>query len=416
MANADAALREPGRDGALREERACVVCARRFWSEELRPVILFQDPAAGAPETVDGEEEDQRVKKIAPSQQRRLCRVLGVQRYLERWPQLQARPEAIAELKASAVEHPFLKEELLLLHRRRMPADVRDPCDVCRECCGPLTSSMVSLPRYSLANDLWIGRQLPALRNLAAATKRLLPMVRTCLQVTVLQPGNLVREERQKGFIGNSIFLPQAAPTAIRAVLPPPEQDMQESILFVLVGDGQNKTALQSSALLKAPRGEYESAVRCLQSTSPYYEEVTRPSDLPTYFERCGVAHIWWFIEDPTVKDPNTELAKHRQSAGECLAFWKDLMHVLWDVASYYWNHDIRFTPLFHCFGGINRSTAALCAWLVIWWDLSVEDAIDCVLQQRPSLRPWKRRAYVLYALRSLEHHKHAWRWEFETS
>ena len=140
------------------------------------------------------------------------------------------------------------------------------------------------------------------------------------------------------------------------------------------------------------------------------------PSDLPTYFERCGVAHIWWFIEDPTVKDPNTELAKHRQSAGECLAFWKDLMHVLWDVASYYWNHDIRFTPLFHCFGGINRSTAALCAWLVIWWDLSVEDAIDCVLQQRPSLRPWKRRAYVLYALRSLEHHKHAWRWEFETS
>ena len=50
---------------------------------------------------------------------------------------------------------------------------------------------------------------------------------------------------------------------------------MQESILFVLVGDGQNKTALQSSALLKAPRGEYESAVRCLQSTSPYYEEVT---------------------------------------------------------------------------------------------------------------------------------------------
>ncbi|CAK9081626.1 unnamed protein product [Durusdinium trenchii] len=275
MANADAALREPGRDGALREERACVVCARRFWSEELRPVILFQDPAAGAPETVDGEEEDQRVKKIAPSQQRRLCRVLGVQRYLERWPQLQARPEAIAELKASAVEHPFLKEELLLLHRRRTPADVRDPCDVCRECCGPLTSSMVSLPRYSLANDLWIGRQLPALRNLAAATKRLLPMVRTCLQVTVLQPGNLVREERQKGFIGNSIFLPQAAPTAIRAVLPPPEQDMQESILFVLVGDGQNKTALQSSALLKAPRGEYESAVRCLQSTSPYYEEVT---------------------------------------------------------------------------------------------------------------------------------------------
>jgi hypothetical protein len=55
-----------------------------------------------------------------------------------------------------------------------------------------------------------MGEQLSALRGLASATKRLLPMTRACMQVVVLQPGHLSREERQHGFVGNSIF-PESA-------------------------------------------------------------------------------------------------------------------------------------------------------------------------------------------------------------
>ena len=180
-----------------------------------------------------------------------------------RWPHID-----VDELKASAVEHPFLKDEFLLLHKRRMPVDVTQPCDVCRDCRAALLSSVLTLPRFSLANDLWMGRQMQPLRNLAAGTRRLLPMIRACLQVTVLQPANLQKEERQRGFVGNSIFLPQAQPSAIRTTLPPPESDMQESILFVLVG--QKKDTLASSALLSCPRDEYDAAVSCLQRSSPY--------------------------------------------------------------------------------------------------------------------------------------------------
>lgn len=225
------------------------------------------------------------MKRVAPSQQHRLCRLLGVDRYLQRWPHLQASTLAVEELRASAVEHPHLKGEFLLLHRRRMPADVKPPCTVCKECRGPLTGAMISLPRYSLANDLWMGRQLPALQNLAAGTKRLLPMVRTCLQVTVLQPANLVKEERQRGFIGNSIILPQAKPSSICTVLPPPERDMQESILFVLVG--QDKSKLHGSSLLQAPRKEYEEPVQCLQRTSAYYESVNLTACRETELDGC---------------------------------------------------------------------------------------------------------------------------------
>ena len=263
IANADSRLREPGGPEQDRHESACAVCARRHWEEDLKPLLLFRDPCADEL----AQDVDHDCGKVHISQQSRLCRLLGVQRYAHRWPHID-----VDELKASAVEHPFLKDEFLLLHKRRMPVDVTQPCDVCRDCRAALLSSVLTLPRFSLANDLWMGRQMQPLRNLAAGTRRLLPMIRACLQVTVLQPANLQKEERQRGFVGNSIFLPQAQPSAIRTTLPPPESDMQESILFVLVG--QKKDTLASSALLSCPRDEYDAAVSCLQRSSPYYRNV----------------------------------------------------------------------------------------------------------------------------------------------
>ncbi|CAJ1439150.1 unnamed protein product, partial [Effrenium voratum] len=272
IANADSRLREPGGPEQDRHESACAVCARRHWEEDLKPLLLFRDPCADEL----AQDVDHDCDKVHISQQSRLCRLLGVQRYAHRWPHID-----VDELKASAVEHPFLKDEFLLLHKRRMPVDVTQPCDVCRDCRAALLSSVLTLPRFSLANDLWMGRQMQPLRNLAAGTRRLLPMIRACLQVTVLQPANLQKEERQRGFVGNSIFLPQAQPSAIRTTLPPPESDMQESILFVLVG--QKKDTLASSALLSCPRDEYDAAVSCLQRSSPYYRnvELRRCSESP---------------------------------------------------------------------------------------------------------------------------------------
>ena len=144
-----------------------------------------------------------------------------------------------------------------------MSLQLQDPCLVCSDCKGSLMSSSLTLPRHSLANDLWMGEQLSALRGLASATKRLLPMTRACMQVVVLQPGHLSREERQHGFVGNSIFLPQAKPSSVLTTLPPKDVDMQDAVLFVLVGS--QKDAVKGSSLLRAPRDEYTAAVECLR-------------------------------------------------------------------------------------------------------------------------------------------------------
>ena len=131
---------------------------------------------------------------------------------------------------------------------------------------------MLTLPRHSLANDLWLGKQPAALRNLAPSAKRLLPLTRACLQVVVLQPANLQPEERQHGLVGNSIFLPQARPSAILSTLPPKDVDMQDAVLFVLVGG--RKEEVRSSKLLKAPRDEYAAAVQWLMENNPFYAQV----------------------------------------------------------------------------------------------------------------------------------------------
>ena len=269
-ANFDQQLRCPvGMDGG-RAEGGCVVCARRFWLSELYPMVLFQSPEADL-STI---EVPSGAETIAPSQQQRLCRLLGIDRYAERWPHIDR-----GELKASAVEHPYIPGEFLLLHRRRMPASSVDPCPVCRNCRLSLKSSILTLPRHALANDLWMGRVLPELSNLSPGTKRLLPIVRVCMQVTVLQPLSLPRDERQKGYIGNTIFLPQAGPGAIQATLPPKDQDMAENILFVLVGQ-KKEDLIKSSKLLQAPREEYVAAVERLRNTSPYYSSVALDSSV----------------------------------------------------------------------------------------------------------------------------------------
>ena len=178
----DEALRRPG---ILREQRgrgACVVCAQQFWKHELKELILFTDP-----ESSDLPKQDH----VAPAEQYRLCDLLGVTRYLERWRHFTQSDIAQAELVASSVLHPFTRQEQrVLLHRAALTDDLQQPQMLCSPC------------RRALASDLWMGRCPPGLLDLNEGTQRLLPMVRACVQVTVLQPANTDRAQRQKGMIG----------------------------------------------------------------------------------------------------------------------------------------------------------------------------------------------------------------------
>ena len=79
-ASFDERLRCPPGMAKGRRESACVVCARRFWENELCSMVLFQSPDAGP----DDLTLPPGAETIMPSQQVRLCRLLGVKRYMDR--------------------------------------------------------------------------------------------------------------------------------------------------------------------------------------------------------------------------------------------------------------------------------------------------------------------------------------------
>ena len=158
---------------------------------------------------------------------------------------------------ASSVQHPFLgQEQRVLLHRAALSDDLQQAQTLCRPCRRALLSRPLMLPKHALANDLWMGRCPPGLLDLNEGTQRLLPMVRACVQVTVLQQSNTDRAQRQKGMIGNTIFVPQATPSQVCKVLPPPIEDVQDHLTFVLVN--HEKRNLNTAPLLQAPRAQYD--------------------------------------------------------------------------------------------------------------------------------------------------------------
>ena len=79
---------------------------------------------------------------------------------MQRWPKI-----PVAEVKASAVDVGTGRTScLVLLHKRRVSAAAargEEPvgvCRLCRDCHQSFCSKKPRLCKFSLANDLWLGR------------------------------------------------------------------------------------------------------------------------------------------------------------------------------------------------------------------------------------------------------------------
>ena len=60
-------------------------------------------------------------------------------------------------------------------------------------------------------------------------------------------------------------------------------------------------------------------------------------------------------------------------------------------------------TILFHCFGGLNRSSSALCAFLILQKKNSVETAARTLVEHRAGQQYWKERDYFIEGLLELK-------------
>ena len=140
------------------------------------------------------------------------------------------------------------------------------------------------------------------------------------------------------------------------------------------------------------------------------------PADWIAYFKENNALQLSCQLDDITVKQPLRNAKEARAMTVACLDAWKLICQQLWDASIAAVLNDAPMNVLFHCFGGINRSAASLCAWLIVAYDYTAKEAIDLLLTKRPSLRPWRYRSYVLDALCALELEKVQWRTQFGTS
>ena len=113
------------------------------------------------------------------------------------------------------------------------------------------------------------------------------------------------------------------------------------------------------------------------------------------------------------MKQPGRNLERHRALQKNRLSNWKSICFQLWQQSIIAVDADKPRNILFHCFDGINRSAAVLCAWLIAAYGYSAEDAIKMLLTKRLSLRPWHHRDYVLEAWWMVEQQRCEWYQDF---
>ena len=135
------------------------------------------------------------------------------------------------------------------------------------------------------------------------------------------------------------------------------------------------------------------------------------PADWTAYFHENNAMQLSCQFDDITVKQPFRNGKEAKVMTMAYLHAWRLICHQLWkaSVAAALKDYPVHF-------GGINRSAAIFCTWLIIAYDYTAEDAIDLLLSKRPSLRPWRHRSYVLDALCCVDLAKVQWRTAFATS
>ena len=108
-------------------------------------------------------------------------------------------------------------------------------------------------------------------------------------------------------------------------------------------------------------------------------------------------------IIETLIGDPVARTDEQRnQCTQKCISMWLLVCRDLW-CHKLALRPDAPFVVLFHCFGGRNRGPAMACAWLIVAYGYTAEEAVEYILWERRGTWPWRRRDYVLWAFKILE-------------
>ena len=137
------------------------------------------------------------------------------------------------------------------------------------------------MPLNALANDNWIGRENPAIREASEATRWLSCLGRCCWKQVRLGHGS--PDLQQKGITGNTIFFAQPTASIPSMELPPPEDALIESVNIVFT---HSTNDLRNAQWTHVKRDEYMKIVRlrrrhCAAYANAEIKEASASTRLP---------------------------------------------------------------------------------------------------------------------------------------
>eukprot|EP00438_Fugacium_kawagutii_P020118 Skav226970 [mRNA] locus=scaffold51:356186:370706:- [translate_table: standard] len=279
-----------------RQLRSCVLCARSCWLDDMDCVQLFVTAEKETGEAAQDEYEDSAGEEVEEEEKKKKQHgwkvhevpadkvewlhknVLDVRRYQRLWPAI---PKD--ELLASCVTHPSGKYEdgtswQWLLNTKVLPTSVTKHTTVfgCMDCVRAVTAKQPRMPKFALANSLWIGRYpkifLHQGKPLSPMTFLMLSLGRPVVQKIIAEPHKAKPlKQKQKGIRANTIAFPQAQlHEMVTAHLPPlPEEARRflgETISIAL--------DLNHAQWAEIPRDAYVAAARFLVTHNVAYRHL----------------------------------------------------------------------------------------------------------------------------------------------
>ena len=249
-----------------RKLESCVICARSCWLEDMERLKLFVDaekaaveepggdgPGVEADDDSDSDDGEKKhgwqVHEVSKQKVHWLHRkVFDVRRYEKLWPSI---PKE--ELLGSCVSHPSGTYEdgvpwKWLLNTKVLPEKVTSATVsfACSDCVRAVTGKQPRMPKYALANSLWIGRYPNVFKHqgkpLSPMTFLLLSLGRTVVQKIIAEPHKTRPvKEKQKGIRANTIAFPQAQLHELATAHLPPlpaeaQRFLSQTISIALVG------------------------------------------------------------------------------------------------------------------------------------------------------------------------------------
>ena len=282
-----------------------------------------------------------------------VAQLLSAEWYASQWPLIPRE-----ELMAPAVDLPHDAQDgsctttKVLMHERRVSADALVGADnvcVCASCITAAWRKIPVLPRFSLANFLWLGRHHPLFQRTSIGHQLLLALgrvVSTKVYLSSKGADQVVRQQQetwrrkflQHGMTGSAIVFENGSIGDAMASFPPQVDSLKDTFVAIFCGpdemqgvqlteedkQAQAKRALRKEVEFQVQKDLFDQqARRLLETNYVYHERATYRTDLvdalpetasvPACIEACAT-----FVPERSLQDdstvaygPGTSTARH---------------------------------------------------------------------------------------------------------